>query len=330
MDEEEPRLMAPEPLEEQQSLPGEAASSESTDYLQYMGVPLKSGGHVLFPEEVVFLIELGKILATDNNNILGLDDGFRLLHECGIPFHKYRAYCALRRAGFVVMRPERSQVRSFLQSNTAFKIVANDEDALPPPTGARCSKQFFPKELLDAFPTVRRDMLICSQLQRNNRLVPVEDLSDFSFDPYAFRIPRKSSRDFRRQLRPEYWPAFDSFRCSILNWAEFAHRRSEAIVSARRAADIRRFHRLRKNQSVYDFEAFLSEWFMHTVSKDPAFRVICFDSRKGALSCPFMHTHSGQIPLMFSIFDYGYICFVELSGEPIDLNRYLEELSKKS
>ncbi|WKY05598.1 hypothetical protein Q1695_006082 [Nippostrongylus brasiliensis] len=29
MDEEEPRLMAPEPLEEQQSLPGEAASSES-------------------------------------------------------------------------------------------------------------------------------------------------------------------------------------------------------------------------------------------------------------------------------------------------------------
>ncbi|KAK5976062.1 hypothetical protein GCK32_011416 [Trichostrongylus colubriformis] len=71
-----------------------------------MGVPLKNGGHVLFPEEVVFLMEHWSACATDEGRLLTLYDGFHILAQTGIPFHKYRAYSALRKAGFVVLRPE--------------------------------------------------------------------------------------------------------------------------------------------------------------------------------------------------------------------------------
>ncbi|VDO23882.1 unnamed protein product [Heligmosomoides polygyrus] len=78
------------------------------NYLAYMGVPMKNGGHVLFPEEVLFLMEVN---ATDGCRPLSLYDGIQIMGECGVPLYKYCAYAALRRAGFIVLRPD--YLRSF-------------------------------------------------------------------------------------------------------------------------------------------------------------------------------------------------------------------------
>uniref|UniRef100_A0A0K0DIL5 tRNA_int_end_N2 domain-containing protein n=1 Tax=Angiostrongylus cantonensis TaxID=6313 RepID=A0A0K0DIL5_ANGCA len=70
-----------------------------------MGVPMKNGGHILFPEEAVYLIEHRNAYATDGGRLLTLYDGYRILQECSVSMHKFRAYSALRQGGFVVLRP---------------------------------------------------------------------------------------------------------------------------------------------------------------------------------------------------------------------------------
>ncbi|KHJ96253.1 hypothetical protein OESDEN_03782, partial [Oesophagostomum dentatum] len=82
------------------------------NYLAVMGVPLKNGGHVLFPEEVVYLLEHNNVYAVDGKNVLTLHDGYRILGECGVSMHVYSTYSSLRQAGFVVLRPNRNYVRS--------------------------------------------------------------------------------------------------------------------------------------------------------------------------------------------------------------------------
>ncbi|VDM78645.1 unnamed protein product [Strongylus vulgaris] len=77
-----------------------------------MGVPMKNGGHVLFPEEAVYLVEHHLACVTDNTRVLPLLDAYRILGECGVSMHVYRAYASLRQAGFAVLRPNRALVRS--------------------------------------------------------------------------------------------------------------------------------------------------------------------------------------------------------------------------
>ncbi|KAK5968520.1 hypothetical protein GCK32_001088 [Trichostrongylus colubriformis] len=165
-------------------------------------------------------------------------------------------------------------------------------------------------------------------LHRNNQLVPTEDLKGFPYDPRSYRIPRKPLRNSRKLLRPAYWPDFDAITSTVSSWSEYASERKSFIKSAREAADIRRQARAQEVHSEYDFEVFLSDRFMHSLSLSPAFRVICFDSRQAALSCAYTHRFASDIPLVLSIFDCGYICFIEISGESIDLNRYLENLRR--
>ncbi|VDM59190.1 unnamed protein product [Angiostrongylus costaricensis] len=74
--------------------------------LAFMGVPMKNGGHILFPEEAVYLIEHCNAYATDGGRLLTLYDGYRILQECSVSMHKFRAYSALRQGGFVVLRPK--------------------------------------------------------------------------------------------------------------------------------------------------------------------------------------------------------------------------------
>lgn len=107
-----------------------------------------------------------------------------------------------------------------------------------------------------------------------------------------------------------------------------------------------------------DFEVFLPDRFRHSQPPTPAFRVNCvelvvnsitlvlegyflcgivhywqcfplFSSRYGAMSCSLVNQFASDIPLVLSIFDCGHVCFVEISGEPIDLNQYLRKLVEK-
>ncbi|KAK6036697.1 hypothetical protein COOONC_25798 [Cooperia oncophora] len=168
-------------------------------YLQVMGVPLKTGGHILFPEEVLYLMELWTACATDEGQLLTLYDGIRILGETGVPFYKYRAYSALRKAGFVALRPNRSRVHNLaLQKQPDRPMDASTSEARP---SEACNAKY-PKQLLDDFPTVRDSQwLVSSMLHRNCQLVPTEDLSDFPCNPRRFRIPPKVRNFFRSKTQ---------------------------------------------------------------------------------------------------------------------------------
>lgn len=286
---------------------------------------MKNGGHVLFPEEVLLLMESWKVNATDGCRPLSLYDGIQIMGECGVPLYKYCAYAALRRAGFIVLRPDRLRVQS-LPLNQESKTDTSEASS----SGVGSSRIAYPRRLLDGFPTMEKNRLIFSQLHLNERLVPTEDLSTFAVNPNRFRIHRRPLREYRRQLRPNYWPDFDDISCRCSCWNEFASERKQAIASNRRAVNARRAARSKQAPSELDFEAHLSDRFMHSLPTEPAFRVICFDSRHGAMSCMYAHRNAGHIPLVLSIFDCGYVCFIEISGEPIDLRRYLEKLKKEA
>ncbi|KAK6019753.1 hypothetical protein OSTOST_14603 [Ostertagia ostertagi] len=114
----------------------------------------------------------------------------RILDQTGLPFYKYRAYSALRKAGFVVLRPDRCRVHYLpLQEQC-------DRSTQPSTSSSsRSSKECvtrYPQHLLDDFPTMRDSkFLISSMLHRNCQLIPTEDLSDFPYNPRCFRISYK-------------------------------------------------------------------------------------------------------------------------------------------
>nr|CDJ83891.1 Hypothetical protein CBG10548 [Haemonchus contortus] len=299
------------------------------NYLKIMGVPLKNGGHVLFPEEVLYLMEHWMVYATDGGRPLTLYDGIRILGETGVPFHKYRAYSALRTAGFAVLRPNRANVHGLpLREEITASTEASSSSSIH--YSKECDTSY-PRNLLDDFPTMKDShLLVSSMLHHNRHLIPTEDLSNFPYNPHGFRVPHKPLRGSRRMLRPAYWPDFQPITSSVSSWKEYSRRRRTSIKSAKSAVRDRRNARSQNVRSEYDFEVFLADRFVHSVPERPAFRVICFDSRRGALNCAHAHRFAGDIPLILSIFDCGYICFIEISGESIDLNQYLENLRKGS
>ncbi|RCN31149.1 hypothetical protein ANCCAN_23075 [Ancylostoma caninum] len=257
-----------------------------------MGVPLKNGGHVLFPEEAVYLVEHCNACATDQGRVLTLHDGYRVLSECGVSMHVYRAYTSLRQVGFVVLRPR------------------------------------YPQRLLDSFPTFDHQRLIMPHLHRCLLFVPIPDLHSFKISDQGFNKPRRWRRDFRQKLRPRYWPDLDEVRNAASTWPQFARLRRRLIESTRLAPPAQAFEKSKPEYN-YDFEVFLPDRFRHSQPSTPAFRVNCVDSRYGAMSCSLVNQFAGDIPLVLSIFDCGHVCFVEISGEPIDLNEYLRKLVEK-
>ncbi|KJH40905.1 hypothetical protein DICVIV_13130 [Dictyocaulus viviparus] len=244
-------------------------TKKSKSHLAVMGVPLKNGGHVLFPEEAVYLIEHHNAYATDGGRLLTLHGGYRILHECGISMYKFRAYSSLRQAGFVVLRPNRSFVHS---------LQLYLESSLDSANHAFPRSRLFPQNLLDKFPTWKRAHMYMPQLHRNERIVPISNLGDFVLRPCSYKFSYKMSYSTRSGCR-------------------------------------------------YDFEVFLTDRFVHSVPSEPAFVVLCFESRDGAMSCSYVHRCSGENPLMLSIYDSGHVCFIEISGKPIDLNQYLKYLT---
>ncbi|CAJ0602543.1 unnamed protein product [Cylicocyclus nassatus] len=284
------------------------------NYLAVMGVPIKNGGHVLFPEEAVYLIEHCLVCATDNQRVLTLHDGYRILGECGVAMHVYRTYASLRQAGFAVLRPNRASVRSLplSQELTAEQSTSKHDK--------------YPQHLLNCFPTLQRNRLLMTNLHRSLLFVPVPDLHNFKTD--CTRFLRTHHRNFRQKMRPRYWPELDEIRAVASSWKQFARLRRNLLESNRdnrkAAAELSS-----EPDKRYDFEVFLPGRYRHTQISSPVFRVVCVDSRYGAMSCAMVNQYSSDIPLIISIFDWGHLCFIEVSGEPIDLNQYLKGLVEK-
>ncbi|VDO40467.1 unnamed protein product [Haemonchus placei] len=321
------------------------------NYLKIMGVPLRSGGHVLFPEEVLYLMEHWMVYATDEGRPLTLYDGIRILGETGIPFHKYRAYSALRKAGFAVLRPNEkwtalpSMFTVLLERVTKnaltiqILVVQGYAMELTCPVGLSRmdSRQHLHWWIMrtggQAARALRRkgnnpDSIYGNKEKRG----PYTAFSETSAELKQALNPVTVTplRGSRRMLRPAYWPDFQPITSSVSSWKEYSSKRRTSIKSAKSAARDRRNAYPQNARSEYDFEVFLADRFVHSVPESPAFRVTCFDSRRGALSCAYAHRFADDIPLILSIFDCGYICFIETSGKSIDLNRYLENLHKES
>ncbi|KAL6739038.1 hypothetical protein Aduo_012528 [Ancylostoma duodenale] len=288
------------------------------NYLASMGVPLKNGGHVLFPEEAVYLVEHCNACATDQGRVLTLHDGYRILSECGVSMHVYRAYTSLRQAGFVVLRPS----RAFVHSLPLNQVPPAEEERL------ESKHEKYPQRLLDSFPTFDHQRLIMPHLHRCLLFVPIPDLHSFKISDQGFNKPRRWQCDFRQKLRPRYWPDLDEIRNAASTWPQFARLRRKLIESTRLAPPAQAFEKSKPEYN-YDFEVFLPDRFRHSQPPTPAFRVNCVDSRYGAMSCSLINQFAGDIPLVLSIFDCGHVCFVEISGEPIDLNEYLRKLVEK-
>ncbi|EYB95092.1 hypothetical protein Y032_0164g3561 [Ancylostoma ceylanicum] len=293
-------------------------TKKSKNYLASMGVPLKNGGHVLFPEEAIYLVEHCNACATDQGRVLTLHDGYRILGECGVSMHVYRAYTSLRQVGFVVLRPSRAFVHSLPLNQ---EPLAQQEQSVS-------KHEKYPQRLLDCFPTFDHQRLIMPHLHRCLLFVPIPDLHSFKISDQGFNKPRRWQRDFRQKLRPRYWPDLDEVRNTASTWPQFAHLRRKLIEATRAAAPAQAFEKSKPEYN-YDFEVFLPDRFRHSQPSTPAFRVNCVDSRYGAMSCSLVNQFAGDIPLVLSIFDCGHVCFIEVSGEPIDLNEYLRKLVEK-
>ncbi|KAJ1363942.1 hypothetical protein KIN20_023909 [Parelaphostrongylus tenuis] len=287
--------------------------------LNIMGVPMKNGGHILFPEEAVYLIEHHNAYATDEGHLLTLHGGYRILQECGVSMHKYRAYSALRHAGFAVLRPNRHSVHS-LQLHEEQPSRQIDD-----PSRNRLS---YSEDLLNMFPTMRHNRLFMPPLHLNQNIIPIEALDDFVLNPCVYKFTRKSCRDFRRHIRPPSWPCFDRIRRYASSWTHFALLRSEIL---NRTTPSSRFS-LDSSESdrCYDFDVYLIDRFTHSIPSPPAFVVICFGSRDGAMNCTYVHRSAERSTLVLSIFDSGHVSFIEISGKPIDLKQYLKDLTAKS
>ncbi|VDM65880.1 unnamed protein product [Strongylus vulgaris] len=129
-------------------------------------------------------------------------------------------------------------------------------------------------------------------------------------------------------MRPRYWPELDEIREIASSWQQFARLRKNLLESSRRVPPAPTYSdNVPENR--YDFEVFLPDQYRHSKPPRPVFRVNCVDSRYGSMSCSIVNQFSGDIPLILSIFDCGHVCFIEVSGEPIDLNQYLRGLVEK-
>ncbi|KAK6747293.1 hypothetical protein RB195_000477 [Necator americanus] len=291
-------------------------TKKSKNYLAVMGVPLKNGGHVLFPEEAVFLIEHCNACGTEDGRLLTLHDGYRILGECGISMHVYRAYTSLRQVGFVVLRPNRASVHSLLLTQ---KVPV-------PQQLSKCER--YPEHLLDCFPSLEHRQLFMPHLHRNLLFVPIPDLRDFKINYRGFAKIRRPQRSFHKAMRPRYWPEFDEIRSAASTWQHFGRLKRELIESKRTAPPPHNFPKS-EYEHKSDFEVFLPDHFRHSQPSKPVFWINCVDSRYGTMSCATINQLSGDIPLVISIFDCGHVRFVEVSGESIDLNQYLRGLVEK-
>ncbi|KHJ79447.1 hypothetical protein OESDEN_20906 [Oesophagostomum dentatum] len=229
-----------------------------------MGVPLKNGGHVLFPEEVVYLLEHNNVYAVDGKNVLTLHDGYRILGECGVSMHVYSTYSSLRQAGFVVLRPNRNYVRS---------LPLNGIEQAKPTQPSSAEK--YPQRLLDCFPTLDHNRLIMTHLHRSLLFVPIPDLRGFNTDCQGFPKPSRYRRNFRQKIRPQYWPDLGGVRETASSWKQFARLRKNLIESSSRLAPSPTSASNPELQC--DFEVFLPNLFRHSQPSKPVFRVNCVE-----------------------------------------------------
>lgn len=73
--------------------------------MESMGNPVK-GGYELYPEEAVYLLEIGSaLISTASGNELSLLESYSILEVNAVPMYKYEVYKQVKRTGLVVLRP---------------------------------------------------------------------------------------------------------------------------------------------------------------------------------------------------------------------------------
>ncbi|KAF8372255.1 tsen-54 [Pristionchus pacificus] len=288
-----------------------------------MGEPQSKGaGHILFPEEATYLVEITQgIVRTPEGRYMTLEELFMVLGDFSIPQQVYSAYCACKRAGFVVIRP------GILEHSPA-----SPEGAVPP--AVDCALPPFrvrPRVILDMFPNMGSDTNVLRtkkpelfpegcRLQKGNE--KEKSVVEKNVAIVGEQKGGKKRRD-PPSIRPRAWPSLAYASKNAGDWKEYAELRRNLLGKSRYSSPLDRTHFLLYSAKEYSHAA------RRTGEIRPIARVAVFDFYSGR-ACPShppcredstrrFNDDLSSVPLLKAFVSLPRISFTKESGAPIDL-----------
>ncbi|GMT26045.1 hypothetical protein PFISCL1PPCAC_17342, partial [Pristionchus fissidentatus] len=291
-----------------------------------MGEPLPArGGHVLFPEEATYLVEImqGLVRTTDGRQMT-LEELFMVLGDFSVPQQVYSAYSACKRAGFVVVRPGILE-----QTPVSPATVSTPADTVRP------QFRVLPRALLDAFPEKGKDT---SRLR-----VARPDLfpegckfvkqSEASSAAAAAEEPKSGKkRKEPPSIRPRAWPSLAYASKNAADWREYAELRRTILGKSRYSSPLDRCH----------FLLYSGKGYTHSGRRSgkirPVARVAVYDFYTGRQCSAYPPCREDSerrfnddlttVPLLKAYVTLPRVSFMQESGAPIDLASIKKRLSK--
>lgn len=308
-----------------------------------MGEPQSKGArHVLSPEEATYLVECAQALVrTTNGRCMTLEELFAVLGECSVPQKVYSAYCACKRAGFVVVRhpgmPEKhtpSASPSRTVSPPPFAPSSSQEPALLP-------FRVLPRALLDAFPDMSSDTTWLRPAHPD--LVPEGcRLREGTESEKEVVVEEGRSKGKKRKepssLRPRSWPSLAHASANAKDWREYATMRAAALNKSQKKR-----HQSSLPLSHPHFLLYSSRGYSHSGRRrgdcQPIASVAVFDFYSGRAckslpphpsspsDVPSLNIDHSTVPLLKAHVSNPRISFTRESGAPITL--YWSDASKQ-
>ncbi|GMR48952.1 hypothetical protein PMAYCL1PPCAC_19147 [Pristionchus mayeri] len=285
-----------------------------------MGEPLPKGaGHILFPEEATFLVEVAQaIVKTTEGRYMTLEELFMVLGDFSIPQQVYSAYSVCKRAGFVVIRP------GILE-----QAPASPSTTVTPPASGLPPFRVRPSALLDAFPNMGQDTTSL-RLARPDlfpegcRLQEGRQPKETATGPVEEKKKKGKKRKEPPSLRPRSWPSLYHASKNASDWHEYANLRAKILGKSRYSSPLDRVH----------FLLYPSKGFTHVARREgtirPLARVAVFDfftgrqcashsaCREDSVRRSFNDDFS-SVPLLKAHVSLPRVSFTKESGASIDL-----------
>ncbi|GMS96499.1 hypothetical protein PENTCL1PPCAC_18674 [Pristionchus entomophagus] len=309
---------------------------------QSMGEPQSKGaGHVLFPEEATYLVEVAQaVVKTTEGRYMTLEELFMVLGDFSIPQQVYSAYCACKRAGFVVIRP------GILEHAPASpQPTVNPTTNVLPPFRVRL------RALLDSFPDMGKNTAGLRVTRPD--LIPEGCRMGLQPKKPAAPVAAEEKKSGKRRkdtpsLRPRAWPSLAYASKHAGDWKEYAALRATLLGKSSSRKRVRNGEKTigsdRTNghdgRSVYSspadrshFLLYSAKGYTHTARRKgerrPIARVTVFDFYSGR-PCPShppcredvdrrINDDVSSVPLLKAYVSLPRVSFTKESGAPIDL-----------
>lgn len=270
-----------------------------------MGISRKDG-HYFFREEAVWLAEAGIATILCRGNALLQPECYSLLEAAMISPAKYFAYSYLKRAGYIVFPYGTLLCSKGSCQNEDLKYLTKPEP-------------YFPRELLDQFPSLVSRKLTITPLHKKPEIVEKFNLPDafpdlklVSQKVDAESEARKHSREV---LRPRHWPSFDKFARRVPTWSDYRLQKTKALEKCENPTE-----KVAVLLPV-DYDVYLGDGSFRRSSSLPAYRLIVISDLHAPLpSVADLNWLSSQLAdsrLLIALVSNGSILFYDVNQVPV-------------